>query len=115
MGCCVLWLHFLRLVVYEDEESAEVALRKLPNTELDSRKLYLRKVGLAGHLAYDVMGSMRNGVGRMEEEDEWMERDYLLNDLWGKRRKKNIFFNGWVQFIAKFTCHMQVSIAMIGY
>ena len=52
MGCCILWLHSLRLVVYEDEESAEVALRKLANSELDTRKLYLRKVGWpAGWLA----------------------------------------------------------------
>ena len=35
-----------RLVIYEDMEGAETALRKLNNTELDNRKIFLRKVGI---------------------------------------------------------------------
>jgi cbb3-type cytochrome oxidase cytochrome c subunit len=36
---------WLRLAVYEDSKGAESALRTLTNTELDGRKIYLRKVG----------------------------------------------------------------------
>ncbi len=36
---------WLRLAVYEDSKGAEAALRTLTNTELDGRKIYLRKVG----------------------------------------------------------------------
>ena len=39
---CVL---IRRLVVYADSESAERALRDLTDTEIDGRKLFLRKVG----------------------------------------------------------------------
>jgi len=34
-----------RLAVYEDAEGAKNALQKLSDTELDGRKIYLRKVG----------------------------------------------------------------------
>ena len=40
----------IRLAVYEDVEGAETALRILHNTELDGRRIFLRKVGWLGGL-----------------------------------------------------------------
>lgn len=48
--------------MYEDEESAEAALGKLANTELDTRKLFLRKVGVTAVICRVYLGG--GGGGR---------------------------------------------------
>lgn len=55
-------------MVYEDEESADAALRELANKELDTRKLYLRKVGWCDCCCRQGEGVLCEWVEEEEEE-----------------------------------------------
>ena len=51
--------------MYEDEKGAEAALRMLNSTEVDGRKIYLRKVGLAGWLVAEDYYELYWGEGML--------------------------------------------------
>lgn len=57
----------LRLVIYEDMKSAESAVRLLTNTELEGRKIYVRKVGLESYVGRVVMSKLCGGAGEVND------------------------------------------------